>query len=317
MKKFGFNKGLVKLNADKDIYAYIQPDGGWGLNNAGLLVADNNGILIDTLFDMNYTGEMLDEMSEVVKNIDKVIVTHSNGDHFYGLQHLANAEIYCSSACAEEMSHIQPIVMAGLMNQASEMGPAGKFLEKCFGKFDFNNIDYIQPTNTFKNNLTLNQGSCEIQLIQVLPSHTNGDIMVNLPEERILFAGDLIFNQVTPIAWASFKNWEVVFKEIEKLKPEIIIPGHGPIITDINEMGKIKRYVEYVCEQAERKYKQGVDAFDAALDIDLKDFADWPDYERIVVNIHSLYKYFNSDNTPIDAKAMFGLMAKYKAVKNR
>ena len=81
--------------------AYLQPDGSWGWSNAGLVVDGDASLLVDTLFDLRLTGEMLDAMrraTPAAAAIDVVVNTHANGDHCWGNQLVRDAEIVGSRA---------------------------------------------------------------------------------------------------------------------------------------------------------------------------------------------------------------------------
>ena len=121
-------------------YAYLQPDGGWGYSNAGLLVGDGRSLLVDTLFDLKLTEAMLGAMRAVTDGspIGTVVNTHANGDHCYGNQLVGGAEIVASSATAHEMTEVPPAMMAAL-NAAD--GDVGDLFRSFFGDFDFSGID--------------------------------------------------------------------------------------------------------------------------------------------------------------------------------
>ena len=123
MSKWQYTKGLHDLGAG--CFAYLQPDGSWGFSNAGLIVDRDQTLLVDTLFDLKLTGEMLGEMRAAVpaaRSISRLVNTHDNGDHTFGNQLVADAEIIASRACAEEMGatgEATPCSAAG----ASSAGP--------------------------------------------------------------------------------------------------------------------------------------------------------------------------------------------------
>src|SRR3954466_11384376 len=98
-----YRRGL--LGEGDGCLAYLQPDGGWGWSNAGLVVGDGVSMLVDTLFDLRLTGEMLDAMAGAVAAapIGTVVNTHANGDHCYGNQLMGHAEIISSEKAAHEM----------------------------------------------------------------------------------------------------------------------------------------------------------------------------------------------------------------------
>ena len=87
MGKFQYTKGLHDLG--RGCYAWLLPDGTWGYSNAGLIVDGKDCLLVDTLFDLRLTREMLDAMRQAVpaaKRIDTLVNTHANGDHTFGNQ---------------------------------------------------------------------------------------------------------------------------------------------------------------------------------------------------------------------------------------
>ena len=105
-------------------HAYLQPDGGWGWSNAGLVVGDGASLLVDTLFDLKITQRMLDAMAPHTRAaaISTVVNTHANGDHCYGNQLVKTAEIIASEATAHEMSEVPPAMLAALNKAPGEVG---------------------------------------------------------------------------------------------------------------------------------------------------------------------------------------------------
>src|SRR6516162_6585403 len=124
-----YQKGLTEV-AD-GVWAYLQPDGGWGWSNAGLVADGTAGLLVDTLFDLRLTAEMLDGMHRRLPDTDigTVVNTHANGDHYYGNQLLAGSRIVASRRAAEEMPRMPPSYLAERMTAAPTLGPVGAFLQ--------------------------------------------------------------------------------------------------------------------------------------------------------------------------------------------
>jgi cyclase len=161
-----YTRGLHEVG--DGLYAYLQPDGGWGWSNAGLVSDGGQSLLIDTLFDLKLTEEMLSAMRRAVPaaaKIDTLVNTHANGDHCYGNQLLGDSRIVASERTIAEMSELPPAAMAALVAQAPEMGELGDFFLHCFGAFDFKGIELTLPTEGFDDQLTLNVGALEVQLI--------------------------------------------------------------------------------------------------------------------------------------------------------
>jgi cyclase len=310
-----YTKGLHDLG--NSVYAYLQPDGTWGWSNAGLVIDGKASLLIDTLFDLKLTQEMLDSMRKSVPaaaQIDMLVNTHANGDHCYGNQLVADAEIIASARTAEEMvTGVSPAQMAALVKHADQLGQIGEFARYAFGSFDFENITVTPPDKTFEGELTLKVGDKMVHLIEVGPAHTQGDTLVHIPADRIVFTGDILFIGGHPIIWAGpTSNWLRACDRILAMDVETIVPGHGPI-TDKKGVAEIKGYFEYIFDEARKRYEVGMPAFEAARDIPLDRYASWSDGERIVVNVASIYRELSGDTTHPNVASLFGQMALFMA----
>ena len=228
-----YEKGLHEVAAG--VWAYLQPDGGWGWSNAGLVAGDGSSLLVDTLFDLRLTGEMLEAMrrtTPAARDIGTVVNTHANGDHCYGNALLGDAEIVASARCAEEMGALPPSSMAAMLRAAPDLGPAGAFLARIFAPFSFDDISLTVPTTTFEGRLDLDVGGRHVALLEVGPAHTEGDVIVYLPDEDVVFTGDILFHGRHPIVWAGpVANWMAACDRILELAPAVVVPGHGPLAT--------------------------------------------------------------------------------------
>ena len=311
MSRWEFRKGLQKVG--NGVYVYLQPDGSWGLSNAGFIFEGDESLLVDTLFDIELTQEMLDSMRAELKaaaSIDKLVITHANGDHFFGSELVGDAEIIASRACAEQMAESRPEMLAGMLEGAQEMGELGEFILDIFGKFTFEGISPRMPTMTFEGSLGLQVGAKDIHLIEVGPAHTRSDIVVYSPDDKVVFTGDILFIHVTPIMWAGpSSNWIKACELLLDMAADVFVPGHGPI-TDKKGVEAVKGYLEYVREEARKRYEEGMEADEAAGDIDLGPYATWSDSERIAVNVDTLYREFRGDYSPVSVPDMIGRMAR-------
>jgi len=312
-----YEKGLHNLG--NGAYAWLAPDGGWGWSNAGLIVDGGESLLVDTLFDLPLTAEMLKAMHgaepEATRQIGTLVNTHANGDHCHGNQLVEGAEIIASVASAQEMSELPPESMAALMHAAKTMGPVGDYFIQCFGAFRFDGISHTPPTRTFEGELTLTVGDKQLDLIEVGPAHTRGDVLVHVPQDRTVFTGDILFIQGTPIMWAGpVENWIDACRRIEAMDVETIVPGHGPI-TDKHGVSEVRRYLEYIRDEARKRFDAGMDVFEAAKDIELEDFSSWGDAERIAVNVDRLYRDFAGDRSVADVTVLFSRMAELAGLR--
>ena len=303
-------KGLQEVG--DGVYAYLQPNGSWGWSNAGL-VADGEGtLLVDTLFDLALTEEMLRAMRDAVPaaaRIDTLVNTHANGDHCYGNQLLGDARIVASERTAAEMTELPPAAMAALVEQAPGMGELGAFFLDCFGAFDFAGIELALPGETFSGELEMRVGDRELRLIEVGPAHTRGDTLVYAPAECVLFSGDILFAQAHPIAWAGpVSNWIDACERILAMDVGVIVPGHGPL-AGLDDVRELKAYFEYLYTEARVRHGEGMTALQAARSISLERWAEWGDPERLVVNIANIYSELSGDEQPLNPLAAFEQMA--------
>lgn len=306
-----YTKGLHELGNGS--YAYLQPDGSWGWSNAGLVTDGGESLLVDTLFDGVLTAEMLECMRRATPaagRIGALVNTHANGDHCYGNALVGDVPIIAARASAEEMAELTPGRMAELMRATDGMGKAGEFLARIFGPFDFDRIAFAPPTETFDGTLVRNVGAKQVHLLDVGPAHTRGDVLVHVPADRVVYTGDILFIDGTPVMWQGpVANWIRACDRILAMDVEAIVPGHGPV-TDHDGVRAVRDYLGYVRDEARRRYDAGLSPADAARDIALGDYSAWSDSERIAVNVHTLYREFSGGTLPQpDIVELFGLMA--------
>ena len=309
-----FTHGLHDLG--DHCYAWVQPDGGWGWSNAGLVVDGDESLLVDTLFDLKLTGEMLDGMRAAEPNatraFDKLVNTHANADHCNGNELVAEAEIIASSATARELAAEPPDRLALIMRQAPNMGETGEFLIDCFGAFDFEGITPTLPTTTFDGDHQLHVGDKTVVLKEVGPCHTQGDILAYVPGEELIYTGDILFIEGHPILWVGpVGNWIAACDYMLGLPVDVVVPGHGPI-TDKRGVRAMREYLVYVRDEAKSRFDAGLSIYDAAMDISLADYDSWGDAERIVVNVATFYREFGSTERPANP---FELMARIRKAR--
>ena len=293
-------------------YAWLASKGSWGWSNAGLIVDGEESLLVDTLFDLALTEEMLRSMRDaepLASNINTLVNTHANGDHCHGNALVSGAEIIASTASIQEMNELPPEAMAAIMGSAQDMGTVGEYFLHCFGQFQFDGILHTPPTRSFDGELDLQVGDKPVHLIEVGPAHTRGDVLVHSPADRVGFTGDILFIESTPIMWQGpVANWIKACQRIEAMDVDLIVPGHGPI-SDKNGVAKVRHYLQFVHDEARARYDAGMDAFDAARDIELSEYSAWSDPERIAVNVDSLYREFSGQKTATDMLELFRRMA--------
>lgn len=298
MTRWEYRKGLHDLGGG--CHAYLQPDGSLGWSNAGLISGGGVSLLVDTLWDVPLTRAMLDAMTGVTGRapIRTVVNTHANGDHWWGNQLVADAEIIASRTCRAEMDHdIKPSDLAAMM-EIENLGIGADYFRERVRAFDFSSVTPTYPTRVFDGTLHLQVGNTAVELIEVGPAHTLGDTLVHVPAAKTVFTGDILFIDGTPIMWQGpVGNWIRACDRMLAMDLDVVVPGHGPI-TDRRGIEAVRGYLVYIRDEARKRYDAGLSARDAAHDIALGDYASWGDPERIAVNVETLYREFSGDTTP-------------------
>ena len=293
------------------VWGYLQPDGGWGWSNAGLITDGDASLLVDTLFDLALTATMLDELravSPAAASIGTLVNTHANGDHCYGNQLVAGAEIIASAASATEMDEVPPAMLARLMGAAPGMGAAGAYLQRIFGPFTFDGIEVAPPTTTFDGELALTVGDRAVHLLELGPAHTRGDVAVHLPDAGVLFTGDLVFHGGHPIVWAGpVQHWIDACDRMLALSPDVVVPGHGPL-GDRTCIEAQRGYFEWLLAEGTPRLQGGQSPMDAARDLAGGPYAGWGESERLVANLTALARDLGLHPAD-DVVTLFGNMA--------
>ena len=308
-----YEKGLHQVGSR--LWAWLQPDGGWGWSNAGLVAGQNEALLVDTLFDLNLTAAMLDAMRAQVpaaSNIATVVNTHANGDHCYGNELVADARIIASTASAVEMEEVPPSLLAAMVAGAPSMGAMGDYVTAIFGSFSFDDIKLQPPTSTFDGTMSLDVEGMQIDLIEVGPAHTGGDVLAHLPGEGVVFTGDIVFNGGHPIIWADLPGWVKACDTLLELDATTVVPGHGPV-GDAGIVRSLRQYLVDLEGEARTRFDKGIDPVSAAREL----HASMPDAwrtlgesERLVGNVAAAYRSFSDgEQGNLDVMTLFGAMA--------
>ena len=311
--KIPYSTGLHEV-AD-GVFAWLQPDGGWGWSNAGLLATDGGSLLVDTLFDLELTRTMLDAMAPITytRPIGTLVNTHANGDHCYGNSLVTAAEVVTTEAAAREMGAVPPSALVALLQ--ADMGEVtNDYVQQAFGSFTFEGITVPEPTRTFTGRLQIEIGGNQVHLEQVGPAHTAGDLLVYLPDASTVFTGDILFVMGTPIIWdGPVANWVAACDRIIDLGCDVIIPGHGPL-TDADGVRAVRGYLTWLEAACRARHATGMSAADTVADLVASDgfaqYRQWGEWERLAVNVRAVYREIDGgDGTIPDLFAAMAALA--------
>jgi len=291
----------------RDVYACLQPDRGLGFSNSGL-VNRAGGLVVDTFWDLPHTRALIDQYARVWKRpAQRVVNTHHNGDHCWGNQLFAGAEIIGHRHCAASFGTERPEVMQAVKRFAESSDDPRAGFARALAPFDFSGIELTPPTTLIDDRHTLDLDGLRAELLYVGPAHTAGDVIVHLPTERVVFTGDVLFRLCTPIGWdGTFAKWIEALDQIVALDPETIVPGHGPLC-GVEGPREMRAYLEYVRAESARFFAAGLPVLDAAKRIDLGPYAEWTEPERLVFNVARAYRECRGEpyDAPIDMAALF------------
>jgi cyclase len=282
------------------VFAYLQPDGSWWINNTGFLTGPQGVISIDTCSTERRTRAYLSAIATVTAApVRAVVNTHHHGDHTFG-----NCMFPGAAIVAHERARAEALAFGPPRELPFWDGP------------DWGDLTLDPPFITFADAIAVHAGDLRAQVRYVgTAAHTTNDSVVWIPEKSVLFCGDLIFNGGTPFLLMGSVTGAVDALErvVRPLGARTIVPGHGPVFTDTAPMDATLDYLRFVLGAADRAVAAGVPPLEAARGTDLGRFAGWTDPERIVGNLHRACSELRGAprGAPIDVAAALADMVAY------
>ncbi|HEY5709021.1 MAG TPA: MBL fold metallo-hydrolase [Solirubrobacterales bacterium] len=280
-----FERGFRRVG--EDTWAWLQPNGGLGESNAGLIASGEHVLLIDTLWDLALTRRMLTEARALVDAAPETVFnTHSDGDHVWGNQLLGGARIVSTATAKDLMALDTPRDLRRLKRLGQVVRPLGREM----APFDWSEVELTLPNETFDGELSVAVGDREVHLIEVGPAHTAGDAVAWVPDVSVCFAADILFIGCTPITWAGpIAGW-LAIDRISSLGATTFVPGHGPVC-DQAAVDLLRQYLEWAQAEGGSQLDRGLSPAKAARKLLLsREFASlpwatWEDPARLVITL--------------------------------
>lgn len=260
------------------VFAFIQPDGSWMVNNCGFVVGTSGRcVLVDTSSTARRTAQFMDEVRRHSTRPPMALVnTHHHPDHTYGNYQAPDGT---------------PVV--GHVLCRDEVLAAGLEATKVITTPDYGDLELRPPDFTFTDRMTLHLDESPVELRYVGPAHTSNDVVVWLPEQRTLFAGDLCFAGGQPfLLEGSLSGFPKALEIIRSYDPQALVPGHGPVVRG-DDVGRLlddlTAYVEFVARIAAEGRAEGLTPLETAMRHKDNPYAGWQETERLVGNLHRAY----------------------------
>jgi cyclase len=257
------------------LYAYIQPDGSWFINNTGFLVGANGAVAVDSCSTERRTRAFVDTVAGLSPGpVHTLLNTHSHPDHTAGNGWFPGATVVAHERCRAEL--------------IAAPRPA---LDGIFEPVDWGELPPAPPFLTYTDGITLwvDDLRCEVRFVGT-PAHTTNDSILWVPERSVLYAGDLLFAGGTPflLSGSVAGAITVLTEVVAPLGARTIVPGHGPVCGP-ETIEETLGYLRFVQDVARRGVEAGVSPLEAAKETDLGEYAAWGETERIVGNLHRAY----------------------------
>lgn len=264
---------------------YVIPDKRVNLvPNIGIIVGDDSVMVVDTGMGPANAETVLSEVRKITdKPIAYLAITHFHPEHGMGAQ-----------SFPEQTRIVVP------MAQKQELSDKGEDYIKFFSGMSpeisglLKDVNLVTPDIAFENKMEVDLGNLKVQLFYYARAHTRGDMFVFLPDQKLLFGGDIVLDRFFPImpdADSSPSGWMKTLKNLKSLKPEIVIPGHGDV-SDVSLIDQLSIYLTALQVQVTGQKKNGASleqAYAALIPQFKRSYSHWDNPEWIKNAVERFY----------------------------
>jgi len=210
------------------------------MSNAGFVVTNDGVVVFDALGTPALGRAMIAAIAKITpKPIRRVVVSHYHADHIYGLQALkaAGAEIWAHRKAQAYLA--SPVAVERLAQRRNDLFP-----------WVDNDTRVVPPDVWLDGDTDFRMGGLTFRIIYSHGAHSPEDVMLYVVEDKLLFAGDLIFAGRVPfVGSADSAGWLAAMDRMIALSPTVVVPGHGPASRDVaRDLSTTREYLAYLRE---------------------------------------------------------------------
>ena len=270
--------GLIKIGPEvwAVITSIIPPkDGG---PNAGFLVSGDDVLIVDSLMSPECGRQLMGYLHQVTDRPPKYLInTHHHGDHTFGNQIFSPpATVIAHDYVRTSLSTRGPEVLSMFTRKWEPMIP------------DIGQTQLVAPHISYKDNLTLYVGDHTVELIHFGATHSKGDTVVYLPDDKILFSGDIFLNGIMPPIFGSSLGLIEALEQLERMDVTTIVPGHGYVATK-DDLTQFKHMIINLRNHVKDCFLRNVELEQVVDALDMPDIR-WASAERLSFNAYIIYR---------------------------
>jgi glyoxylase-like metal-dependent hydrolase (beta-lactamase superfamily II) len=237
------------------------------ISNAAFVVTPSGVVVIDALGSPELARRLVAQIAQITpKPITHVIVTHYHADHIYGLQTFKalGARVIAHRAALQYLNSETALLRLAASRQ--ELAP---WVDE--------NTRLVEADEWLDKSQVLTVGGIRFEITPVGPAHTPEDLVVYLPSEKVLFAGDLVFRSRIPyVGQADSRHWITALDSLLKFDTKVIVPGHGALSSEARKDMQLTRdyliYLRTTMGQAAKNLEPFEEAYKAT---------DWSQFEHL------------------------------------